>query len=81
MPTNRPNPRPVVVPPIRGDEAYGRFLDRVLKAEQKAGSTVRTRTELVEIAVNALALGRHGLKAPPRAKPLGSNQHGEPKPG
>lgn len=81
MPTNAPNPKPIVVPPIRGDLAYGEFLDRVLAAERAAGVPTRTRTELVERAVNAYARDRHGIDAPPRAHRLGTNQHGPPKDG
>lgn len=70
--------RPFVVA-LRGDDAYTRYLDRLLKKLRSEGVRVETRHQLGEYALAVLGL-RHGLKAPPRGKPIGANQHGNPKP-
>jgi hypothetical protein len=63
---------------LRGDDAYARFLDRLLRRVRAHGTQIETRHQLAEHAIAVLALG-FGLTAPPRARPVGTNQHGEPK--
>ena len=73
-----PSNLPVVVPPIRGDDAYARFLDRMEREAKKRGHTGEGRTALVDLALATLGL-QWGIKAPRRAAPRGTNRHGEPK--
>lgn len=63
---------------LRGDEAYARYLDRLLRKARRAGAPVESLNQLGEYALAVLG-ERHGLKAPPRARKVGTNQHGEPK--
>lgn len=63
---------------LQGSDEYARFLDRLLKAVRAAGATVASRHQLAEHALALLGV-QHGLKVPPRARPVGTNRFGEPK--
>ena len=59
---------------LPGSEAYGLYLDSLIEEARKRGHTVKGRTGIAELALNAL--GREwGLEPPRRSKPLGWNQH------
>ena len=70
-----PSQHPVLVA-LRGGEAYGRYLDRLLKEARKRGHTTASRTELADLALSTLG-AQWGIVAPRRVAPVGSNQHGE----
>jgi hypothetical protein len=54
---------------LRGDGAYARYLDRVIRAlKNDRGTTVANYHQLAEHALVALGL-QFGLKAPPRTRP------------
>lgn len=72
-----PSQNPFLVA-LRGDEAYARYLDKLLKTLRAEGVQVETRHQLGEYALTVLGL-QHGMKAPARAKKHGTNQHGPPK--
>lgn len=59
---------------LRGQRPYGEFLDLLKSEAERRGHAVHGRTTVVEIALTAL--GRAwGIEAPPRGRPVGSNQH------
>ncbi len=51
---------------VRGEEAYGKFLDRLHKEAAKRGYAIEPgRPAILELAANLLAFG-WGIKAPQR---------------
>jgi hypothetical protein len=69
---------PIVVPPMRGEPAYERYLERLEAEARKRGLTIRGRTALVEYALTMLGL-EWGHRSPRRTAPLGTNRFGEPR--
>lgn len=66
--------KPILLPPIRGEEPYDRWLDALAARAGAPG-----RTQLVEAALAHLAASL-GLPPPPRRmRPRGTNRFGEPK--
>jgi hypothetical protein len=65
---------------LRCESAYLRYLDRLEREARKRGHTTKGRSAAVELACNLLGL-QWGLKAPRRVRPMGANQHGEPREG
>lgn len=59
-----PSEHPFLVA-LRGDEAYARYLDRLLKAARKRGVRVETRHQLAELALAEMGC-RYDLMAPRR---------------
>jgi hypothetical protein len=56
---------------LRGDEAYARYLDRLIKALKKQGVMIESHHKLADHALVVLGLSLN-LKAPPRMKrPVG----------
>lgn len=74
-----PTDNPILIPPLRGEPAYDRYLDRLEREARKRGHTVTSRTALLELSLNLLGFG-WGLKPPRRIGPVGTNRYGEPKP-
>ena len=63
---------PLIIPPIRGCNQYRKFLDSLMKL-----TGTETYTELSEHALNEIGR-QHGLIAPARANPRGTNRFGIP---
>jgi hypothetical protein len=74
-----PATNPMILPPLRGEPAYDRFLTRLEREARERGHTTRGRTALVELALNLLGL-QWGITPPRRCAPKGTNRHGEPGP-
>lgn len=64
---------------LRGEAAYARALDRLVKTLRAQGVRISNRSQLADYALTVLGL-QHGVKLPPRVMPVGSNQHGPPSP-
>jgi hypothetical protein len=64
-----PISKPVLV--VRGDDAYGDFLDRLAALAGRPN-----RSDLADHAIRELA-ARYKLRVPERVKPMGWNQHAE----
>lgn len=65
---------------LRGTEQYERYLKRLLKSVKSNGTTIAEGDllKLTEFALVKLGI-EHGLLAPRRIPPQGTNRHGEPK--
>ncbi len=64
---------------LRGDDTYRRYLDRLSQAVRESGVQIGEGPHaLAEYALVVLGL-QHGLIAPRRCRPRGTNRYGEPR--
>lgn len=73
-------PDPFVVS-LRGSREYADFLARVVVAARAAGRDVENTHQLAEVAIAELVASLGLPPLPPRARAVGTNRYGPPRPG